>query len=55
MNTLAKDKPNAATMAKVFYRDIEQLTVYSRQKNPEKALEAYNNAQVHLTKYLELI
>lgn len=55
MNTLSKDKPAATTAAKVFYRDIEQLTVFSRQKNPEKALEAYNNAQVHLTKYLELI
>lgn len=55
MNTLAVDKPMAANVAKVFYRDIEQLTVASRQKNGEAALEAYNNAQTHLSKYLSLI
>ena len=55
MNTLAADKPMAANVAKVFYRDIEQLTVYARQKNGPAALKAYNDAQTHLTKYLSLI
>ncbi|CAM9387996.1 unnamed protein product [Laminaria digitata] len=55
MNTLAADKPMAANVAKIFYRDIEQLTVYARQKNGPAALKAYNDAQTHLTKYLSLI
>lgn len=55
MNTLAVDKPMAANVAKIFYRDIEQLTVYARQKNGPAALKAYNDAQTHLTKYLSLI
>lgn len=55
MNTLAGDKQDAANVAKVFFRDIEEITVYSRLKNQEEALKAYNNAQTHLTKYLSLI
>ncbi|CAN0512749.1 unnamed protein product [Ectocarpus sp. 12 AP-2014] len=55
MNTLAADKPQAAGVAKVFYRDIEQLTVYARQKNGPACTKAYNDAQEHLTKYLSLI
>lgn len=55
MNTLSKDKPMAANVAKIFYRDIEQLTVSARQKNGPAALKAYNDAQTHLTKYLSLI
>lgn len=55
MNTLSADKPQAAGVAKVFYRDIEQLTVFARQKNGPACTEAYNAAQEHLTKYLSLI
>lgn len=55
MNTLSADKPQAAGVAKVFYRDIEQLTVYARQKNGPACTKAYNDAQEHLTKYLSLI
>lgn len=55
MNTLAVDKPQAAGVAKVFYRDIEQLTVFARQKNGPACTKAYNDAQEHLTKYLSLI
>lgn len=55
MNSLAADKPAAAGVAKVFYRDIEQLTVFARQKNGPACTKAYNDAQEHLTKYLSLI
>lgn len=55
MNSLAGDKKDAANVAKVFFRDMEEITVYSRQKNGEEAMKAYNNAQIHLTKYLSLI
>lgn len=55
MNTLAADNKQAAGVARVFYRDIEQLTVFARQKNGPECTKAYNNAQEHLTKYLSLI
>lgn len=55
MNTLSADKPEATKVAKLFYQDIEEITVQSRLKNQEKAMQAYNDAQDHLTKYLALI
>lgn len=55
MNTLASDKPEASAVAKTFYRDIEDLTVFARQKNGPACTKAYNDAQEHLTKYLSLI
>lgn len=55
MNTLAVDKPQAAGVAKIFYRDIETLTVAARKKDGPACMEAYDAAQAHLTKYLSLI
>lgn len=55
MNSLSAGKPEATQVAKLFYQDIEEISVQSRKKNQEKAMKAYNDAQDHLTKYLALI
>lgn len=55
MNSLAKDKPEAQGVAKVFYRDIEDVIFSTRTKDQAAAMKAYNSAQEHLTKYLSLI
>lgn len=55
MNSLSENKPEAQGVAKVFFRDIENVVYSSRTKDQAAAMKAYNDAQEHLTKYLSLI
>lgn len=55
MTSLAADKPAAQGLAKVFFRDIEDIIYSSRVKDQALATKSYNSAQEHLTKYLSLI
>lgn len=55
MNTLAEGKPDAQGVAKVFYRDMENVIFSCRVKDQDMAMKSYNDAQTHLTKYLSLI
>lgn len=55
MNSLAADKPAAQGVAKVFFRDIEDIIYSSRVKDQALATKSYNSAQEHLSKYLSLI